>query len=390
MPIYPSRESGTGTLIRMSLTVLPNIAIVGATGAVGREAIAILEQRNFPHGELRLLASKRSAGSVMAYRGDRLTVAELTDQSFSGIDIAIFSAGGPISKQFAPIAVNAGAIVIDNSSAFRMDENVPLIVPEINGDVLDEWLESATDRLMVNRQSPPEIANSTGIIANPNCSTIIALIAVTPLYDAVGIKRMVISTYQAASGGGAALMNELEQQAREYAAGRSYTTDILGKQYLFNLFSHNSALGPDGYNAEETKMVKETHKIWGENPEDSNAVGITATCVRVPVLRAHCESINLTLRKPLSENEAREILMHAPGVKVVDDRAANKFPEPIDASGGDDVLVGRIRADHSQPPGIGLNMFVSGDQLRKGAALNAVQIAERILSRQPASVQSGR
>lgn len=343
----------------------PVVAIAGATGAVGREMLAVLEQRNFPCGKLKLLASSRSAGSTLPFRGEQITVEELTEKSFEGVDVALFSAGGPISKKFGPLAGSRGTLVIDNSSAFRMDEDVPLVVPEINDDALDALEEEGF----------------RGLIANPNCSTIIALMAVTPLYDAVGIERMVVSTYQAASGGGAAMMQELEQQARDYAAGRPYTQAVLGRQYLFNLFSHNSAIGPDGYNQEETKLMKETHKIWGDD-----TVGITATCVRVPVLRAHCESINLTFRKPLSEGEALEILRGAPGVQVVDDRAKNAFPEPIHASGGDDVLVGRVRADHSQPEGYGLNLFVSGDQLRKGAALNAVQIAEQVMARQTAGV----
>jgi aspartate-semialdehyde dehydrogenase len=341
----------------------PAVAVVGATGAVGREMLAVLEQRRFPCREVRALASARSAGTSLPYNGGHITVQELTGDSFDGVHIALFSAGGSISKRFAPIAAQRGVIVIDNSSAFRMDDNVPLVVPEINDDVLDD------------------LGDGGGIIANPNCSTIIALMAVTPIYDAVGIDRMVVSTYQAASGAGAAAMQELEQQAREFVEGKPFTTDIFGRQYLFNLFSHNSAMGEDGYNMEETKMVKETHKIWGDD-----TVGITATCVRVPVLRAHCESINLTLRKPLGEDEAREILENAPGIRVVDDRARNKFPEPIDASGIDEVLVGRIRADHSQMPGYGLNLFVAGDQLRKGAALNAVQIAEAVLERRAVSV----
>lgn len=342
----------------------PVVAIVGATGAVGREMLAVLEQRKFPCRDVRLLASSRSAGTSIPFAGDSLTVAELNEDSFDGVDIALFSAGASISRQFGPLARDRGVLVIDNSSAFRMQDDVPLIVPEINDDVLED-LEGSQGAL----------------IANPNCSTIIALMAVTPLYDAVGVDRMVVSTYQAASGAGAAAMNELEQQAREFVAQKSYTTDIFGRQYLFNLFSHNSTIGEDGYNAEETKLVKETHKIWGDD-----TVGITATCVRVPVLRAHCESINLTLRKPLGEDEAREILHNAPGVRVVDDRKTNKFPEPIDASGIDEVLVGRIRADHSQRPGFGLNLFVAGDQLRKGAALNAVQIAEALMERRAVSV----
>ncbi|MCI0365740.1 MAG: aspartate-semialdehyde dehydrogenase [Phycisphaerales bacterium] len=343
----------------------PSIAIVGATGAVGREMLSVIEQRRFPCRELRLLASSRSAGTTIEYRGQPLTVGELTDDSFDGIDLALFSAGGSVSKQYAPIAVARGATVIDNSSAFRMNDDVPLIVPEINDDVLEDF----------------DFPDKAGIIANPNCSTIIALMAVTPLYDAVGIERMVISTYQAVSGAGAAWMAELEQQARDFAIGQPLTSEVTGRQCLFNVFNHNSPIGEDGYNTEETKMVKETHKIWGDD-----TVAISATCVRVPVLRAHCESINLTFRKALYEDEAREILASAPGVRVVDDRAGNKFPEPIDASSIDEVLVGRIRADYSQPDGMGLNLFVAGDQLRKGAALNAVQIAEKLMERQAATV----
>lgn len=370
---------------------LPVIAIVGATGAVGREMLAVLEQRKFPcraQGGVRLFASGRSAGTALPFRGQSIMVEELTEHSFEGEnrpDIALFSAGGTVSKKFAPIAAERGVIVIDNSSAFRMDESVPLVVPEINDDALDE-LNSAefgvpSDESESSHSTQHSVPSTGRIIANPNCSTIIALMAVTPLYDAVGIERMVISTYQAASGAGAAAMQELQQQTHEHANGKPLTTKIFGKQYLYNLFSHNSAIGEDGYNAEETKMVEETHKIWGDD-----TVGITATCVRVPVLRAHCESINLTFRKPLSEDEAREILENSPGIRVVDDRSKNKFPEPIDASGIDEVLVGRIRADYSQPRGYGLNLFVAGDQLRKGAALNAVQIAEAVMERRAVSV----
>lgn len=342
----------------------PTIAVVGATGAVGCEILNILQQRRFPFGELRLLASSRSAGTSIQFGDQQLRVEELTEDSFDGVDIALFAAGGSISQTFCPLAAQRGVVAIDNSSAFRMHEDVPLIVPEINDDVLEDhdW-------------------SSGGIIANPNCSTIIALIAVTPLYDAVGIERMVVSTYQAASGAGAAAMQELEQQARDFAAGRPLSSEIFGRPYLFNLFSHDSAIDEEGYNQEEAKLVNETHKIWGDD-----TVGITATCVRVPVLRAHCESINLSFRKPLSADDARRILSSAPGIKVVDDRANNKFPEPIEASGIDEVLVGRIRTDYSQAPGYGLNLFVAGDQLRKGAALNAVQIAERVVALQSVSV----
>jgi aspartate-semialdehyde dehydrogenase len=339
----------------------PVVAVVGATGAVGEEFLSILAARRFPHRSLRLLASKRSAGTVVDFQGKKLLVEELTEDSFDGVHIALFSAGKAVSKHFGPIAVDAGAIVVDNSSCFRMDPNVPLVVPEVNGEILDQIRKPC-------------------IIANPNCSTIIALMAVSPLHRAVGVQRMVVSTYQAASGAGAAAMRELETQAREFVAGFPFTTTIFGRQYLFNVFSHNSAVGPDGYNEEERKLLLETRKIWSDEH-----VRVTATCVRVPTLRAHCESINLTFRAPLSESDARAILASAPGVRIVDDRAANKFPEPIDASGGDDVLVGRIRADLSQDPGRGLDLFVAGDQLRKGAALNAVQIAERFV---PARVAS--
>jgi len=333
----------------------PVVAVVGATGAVGEEFLSILAARRFPHRSLRLLASKRSAGNVVDFQGRKHLIEELTEDSFDGVHVALFSAGKAVSKHYGPIAVDAGALVVDNSSCFRMDPSVPLVVPEVNGEILDSLTKPC-------------------IIANPNCSTIIALMAVSPLHRAVGVERMVVSTYQAASGAGAAAMRELETQAREFVAGFEYTTTIFGRQYLFNVFSHNSAVGADGYNEEEKKLLLETRKIWND-PK----VRIAATCVRVPTLRAHCESINLTFREPLSERDARAILASAPGVRIVDDRGNNKFPEPIDAAGGDDVLVGRIRADLSQDPDRGLELFVAGDQLRKGAALNAVQIAERLV-----------
>ncbi len=299
--------------------------------------------------------SKRSAGTVVDFLGRKHLVEELTEDSFDGVHLALFSAGKSVSKQYGPIAVQAGAMVVDNSSCFRMDPSVPLVIPEVNGDELDRITKPC-------------------IIANPNCSTIIALVAVTPLHRAVGIDRMVVSTYQAASGAGAQAMKELETQCREFVAGFPYTTKIFGRQYLFNVFSHNSAIGPDGYNEEERKLLLETRKMWRDDQ-----VRVSATCVRVPTLRAHCESINLTFRGTLSEAAARELFASAPGLRIVDDRAANRFPEPIEASGGDDVLVGRIRADISQAPGKGLDLFVAGDQIRKGAALNAVQIAERFV-----------
>ncbi len=332
----------------------PVVAIVGATGLVGRELLSILATHPLGEGELRLLASPRSAGTLVKFRGRSLTVAPLKKGSLAGVDIAIFSAGSSVTKEFGPPAVAAGVTVVDNSSAFRMDEAVPLIVPEINGHVLDAF-------------RPP------GIIAVPNCSTIVALMAVAPLHRAFGVERMVVSTYQAASGAGARYVEELEQQTRQWAAGEPLTTEVTGRQYVFNVFSHNSALGPDGYNEEERKLVRETHKIL-----EDDSIRITATCVRVPVLRTHSEAINLTLRRPAGEHEARLVLAEAPGVIVLDDRPGNNFPEPRHATGRDEVFVGRIRADHSQPPGMGLNLWVAGDQLRKGAALDAVQIAERV------------
>ncbi len=334
----------------------PVIAIVGATGAVGVEFLELIEQRGLRFCELRLLASARSAGTTMRCGDRSFAVAEATPDAFDGVDIALFSAGKGVSQALAPAAVRAGAWVIDNSSAFRMVDGVPLVVPEANGDEVDALSDPC-------------------IIANPNCSTIIALVAVTPLHRAVPIERMVVSTYQAASGAGAAAMRELEGQAREFVDGREYTTSVFGRQYLFNVFSHNSAVGADGYNEEERKLLLETQKIWRDA-----SVRVTATCVRVPVLRAHCEAINLTFAGDMPESRVRALLATAPGVRVVDDRKANRFPEPIDAAGQDDVLVGRIRQDWSQDGERGVDLFVAGDQIRKGAALNAIQIAERLLT----------
>mmetsp|Transcript_1933 Transcript_1933/g.5893 ORF Transcript_1933/g.5893 Transcript_1933/m.5893 type:complete len:370 (+) Transcript_1933:287-1396(+) len=336
----------------------PVVAIAGSTGAVGQELLDLIQERAFPFADLKLLASKRSAGSTQEFMGKTYTVEELTKDSFDGVDIAFFSAGGGRSKEFAPAAVGAGAVVIDNSSAFRMDPECPLVVPEVNPDAA------------FNRPK--------GIIANPNCSTIIMNMVVWPIVQAVGVERVVVSTYQAASGAGAAAMAELEQQARDWVAGKSpVTQDIFGRQYVFNLFSHNSGIDlATGYNEEETKMIKETKKIFGDDQ-----IKVTATCIRVPVLRAHCESINLTLKSPLDEKAARELLAKAPGVTVQDDRENNKHPEPLDASFKDDCIVGRIRQDVSQPDNRGLDLFVAGDQIRKGAALNAIQIAELLLSR---------
>jgi aspartate-semialdehyde dehydrogenase len=333
----------------------PTVAVVGATGAVGEELLALLAERRFPVRNLRLFASARSAGRTLHALGRDVTVEPLVPGCFAGTDIAFFSASGGVSKEWAPQAVAAGAWAIDKSSAFRMDRRYPLAIPEVNGEVLDAL------------QAPT-------IVAVPNCTTIIALMAVTPLHREAGVARMVVSTYQSASGAGAAAMAELERQVHDWSAGRPLDTAIFGRQYLFNLFSHNSAIGEDGQNEEERKLVDETRKIWGD-PD----VLVSATCVRVPVLRAHSESMNLTFRTPISEARAREVLAAAPGIRIVDDRAANRFPEPLAATGRDEVLVGRIRADHSQPNGFGLNLFISGDQVRKGAALNGIQIAERLL-----------
>ena len=342
-----------------------SVAIVGVTGAVGQEFLAVLAERNFPVGQLKLLASARSAGKQVQFEGKTYTVEELTEDSFADVDLALFSAGGSISKKFGPIAAAAGAVVVDNSSAFRMTEDVPLVVPEVN----PEAVEGVT------------YGGGGAIIANPNCSTIIMLVPVSPLHRAAGVKRMVVSTYQAASGAGAAAMAELQQQTREVLEGSPPTCEIFPQQYAFNLFSHNSDIQDNGYNTEEIKMVRETHKIWGQ-PE-ADRVRITATCVRVPVMRAHAESINLTLDKPLGEDEVRSILAAAPGVSLIDDRAQNRFPTPLDAAGRDDIYVGRIRSDISQngdqSGSGGIDLFVCGDQLRKGAALNAVQIAELLL-----------
>jgi aspartate-semialdehyde dehydrogenase len=327
-----------------------NVAVVGVTGAVGQEFLSIIEERNFPFASLRVLASNRSAGKKILFRGKEYTVEELTQNSFTGVDIALFSAGASRSREFAPAAVIAGAVVVDNSSAFRMDPDVPLVVPEIN---------------------PQKIKEHKGIIANPNCSTIIGIVPIWPLHRVNPVKRMVVSTYQAASGAGMSAMLELENQTREILAGKPPTKNIFPHQIAFNCFSHNSLLGPNGYNEEETKLVKETRKIF-----DCPEIAITATCIRIPVMRAHCESINLEFANPMTPDKVREILKKAPGVSLLDDREHNRFPMPIDATGKDDVFVGRIRQDESLPNNRGINIWVSGDQLRKGAALNAIQIAE--------------
>lgn len=330
-----------------------NVAILGATGAVGTELLALLEERNFPLGKLKLLASERSAGKSITFKGESLIIEEVTESSFDGVDIVLASAGGSISKQWLPIATKAGAISIDNSSAFRMHPDVPLVVPEVN---------------------PEAVASHKGIIANPNCTTILMAIAIYPLHRVQPIKRIVAATYQSASGAGARAMEELQVQAQAILNGEPAIPEILPYPLAFNLFPHNSPMTDNDYCEEEMKMVNETRKIFGDQD-----MRITATCVRVPVLRAHSEAINLEFDLPFSPDKARQILAEAEGVKLVEDFSKNYFPMPIEASGKDDVLVGRIRQDISHPNG--LELWLCGDQIRKGAALNAVQIAELLIAK---------
>ncbi|MEW5705659.1 MAG: aspartate-semialdehyde dehydrogenase [Actinomycetota bacterium] len=330
---------------------LYNVAIVGASGAVGEEMRLVLEQRNFPVGKLKLLASARSAGKKFPFKGEEIPVEELTKNSFGGVDIALFSAGASISKEFAPAAVEAGAVVVDNSSAFRMDDEVPLVVPEVN---------------------PHDIKKHQGIIANPNCTTIIMLVALKPLHDYGKVKRVVVSSYQSASGAGARGMSELISQTKQFAEGKEINVEFFAYQLLFNLIPHIDVFQDNGYTKEEMKMVNETRKIMG----DPNIM-VSPTCVRVPVIRAHSESINVETEKKITAEKAHELFAAAPGLQVIDDPANKKYPMPLFASGKDDCFVGRIREDISQVNG--LNFWVVGDQIRKGAALNAVQIAEKLV-----------
>ncbi|HEY4342780.1 MAG TPA: aspartate-semialdehyde dehydrogenase [Parvibaculum sp.] len=332
----------------------PVVAVVGATGAVGVEMIHCLESRNFPLSRLKLLASPRSAGRKLKFRDQEIEVEPLTEASFKGVDISLFSASGAVSRQFAPIAVAEGGIVVDNSSAFRMDPNVPLVVPEINAG---------------------EIASHKGIIANPNCAAIISITPLWPVHQQNRIKRLIVATYQAASGAGAAAMEELSESTRAYLEGRDYKNTVLPHPYAFNLFSHNTKIDPaTGYNDEEMKVIAETKKIFAD-PD----IAVSATCVRVPVLRAHSVALTFECERPISAAEVREMMKTAPGVKLVDDWQNNYFPMPKDAAGQDDILVGRIRQDLSDPSGRSVTLFTAGDQLLKGAALNAVQIAERLV-----------
>ncbi len=326
---------------------------MGATGAVGQEFLNLLEERNFPLSELRLLASARSAGKTMRFKGEDILVQELTHDSFKGLDLVLASAGGKISRDFAPSAVKAGAVVVDNTSYFRMTEGVPLVVPEIN---------------------PEDIFKHKGVIANPNCSTIIMCLPLWPLHKRYKVKRVVAATYQAASGAGAVAMKELEDETLARLESRSFKNTVIPHPYAFNLFPHNSPMTENGYCEEEIKMVKETKKIFHDD-----AIRITATCVRVPVLRAHSEALNIEFENEPDIAEAYDILSRTPGVQVMEDRANNRWPMPLDASGKDPVLVGRLRKDLSQPKT--LDLWVVGDQIRKGAALNAVQISELLFPR---------
>ena len=332
---------------------LYKVAVVGVTGAVGQEILRVLERRKFPVSELVPLASERSAGTEVEFAGKKHKVEKLESGAFAGVQIAFFSAGATRSREFIPIARKAGAVVVDNSSAFRMDPKVPLVVPEVNGDLLDA---------------------KPGLIANPNCSAAILAVALAPLHRFAGLGSVVVATYQSASGAGARAMEELDRQVRDYAVGKEPKAEVFPHVLAFNLFSHNSPVGSDGYNEEETKMVEETRKIFS-----LPRLKMVPTCVRVPVPRAHSEAVVVRFNRPVSAREARDILGKAPGVRVVDEPEKNLFPMPRQASGELDVLVGRIRSVEGDLNS--LAFFVSGDQLLKGAAWNAVQIAEELAQR---------
>ncbi len=327
------------------------VAVVGATGAVGREMIKVLADRNFPVSELVALASSRSAGKNLTFRGEEVTVKELKPDSFEGIDIALFSAGASISKEFAPRAARAGAVAIDNSSAWRMDSQVPLVVPEVN---------------------PEDVKWHNGIIANPNCSTIQMVVVLQPIHRAAKIKRVVVSTYQAVSGSGQKAIDELTGQVKAWSDNKPLQNKVYPYRIAFNALPHIDIFLENSYTREEMKMVNETQKIMGDD-----SIKLTATAVRIPVFRAHSESVNIETEVKISAAEVKKILSGAPGVKVVDDPANNQYPLAIDAEGKDDTLVGRIREDESIEKGI--NLWIVSDNLLKGAALNAVQIAELLL-----------
>ncbi|RJX26896.1 MAG: aspartate-semialdehyde dehydrogenase [Desulfurivibrio sp.] len=332
-----------------------NVAVAGATGAVGGAMLEVLERRNFPVKELRLLASERSVGKKLVFKGKEIAVQLLTKDAFAGINVALFSAGGSRSLEFAPAAAAAGAVVVDNSSAFRMEPDIPLVVPEVN---------------------PQDIAlyRNRGIIANPNCSTIQMLVALKPVYDKVGIRRIVVSTYQAVSGTGAKAIEELKKQAQAYAAGDEIKHEVYPHQILFNCLPHIDSFLDNGYTKEEMKMVNETRKIFGDP-----SIGVTATTVRVPVFYGHSEAVNIETEKKITAAEVKALLADAPGVKLVDRPDLSQYPLAIDCQGKFETLVGRIREDESIANGI--NMWVVSDNILKGAALNAVQIAEVLIDR---------
>jgi aspartate-semialdehyde dehydrogenase len=333
----------------------PNVAVIGATGAVGRELIGCLERRGFPLSRLQLFATARSAGRQLLFRGQSLPVEVMTEKALYGIDIALFSAGGATSSRYIPSATRSGTLAIDNSSAFRMDAEVPLVVPEVNAEA---------------------IATHRGIIANPNCVAIIAAVPLWPLHRAFGLRRLIASTYQAASGAGAAAMEELREATRAALVDRDYEPRVLRHRYAFNLYSHDTQIdSATGSNEEELKVMRELRKIMSLAD-----LRVSVTCIRVPVLRAHAISLTAEFEQPVSALAARQVLSAAPGVRLVDDQVNNHFPMPIEASGQGDVLVGRIREDPSDPSAHSHNLFIAGDQLLKGAALNAVQIAESLLA----------
>ena len=331
-----------------------NVAIAGATGAVGGAMLDVLARRNFPIKELRLLASERSVGKTLSFQGQEIPVKLLSKDAFEGIDIALFSAGGDRSLEFGPAAAAAGAIVVDNSSAFRMDPEIPLVVPEVNPHAIAQY---------TNR----------GIIANPNCSTIQMLVALKPIYDKVGIRRIVVSTYQAVSGTGAKAIVELQNQVLAYAAGKPMEAKVYPHQIAFNCLPQIDSFLDNGYTKEEMKMVNETRKIF-----EDQKIGITATAVRVPVYYGHSESINIETSEKISASEVKKILATAPGVRLVDEPSKGIYPLATDCAGNFETLVGRIREDESIPNGI--NLWVVSDNILKGAALNAVQIAELLIS----------
>jgi len=328
-----------------------NVAVVGATGAVGEEMFKILKERNFPVRNLRAFASTRSEGKVIDFKGEKIKVENLATASLENIDIALFSAGASVSREFSPKFAKKGAVVVDNSSAFRMDEKVPLVVPEVN---------------------PHAVEKHKGIIANPNCSTIQLVVAINPIHKRAKIKRMVISTFQSVSGTGKEAISELKSQTNDYLQGREIKKNVYPHQIAFNLLPHIGSFLPSGYTEEEMKLVNETRKIM-----EDNSINVTATCVRVPVFVSHSESVTLEMEKNLSVEEAREILSAAPGVIVEDKPEKSIYPLPINAQGKDEVFVGRIRKDESAPNSI--NMWIVADNLRKGAALNTIQIAELLI-----------